>query len=413
MIDDKPPILEPRHHAPTAAASTTAALARVLEDSKVVVCVGSGGVGKTTTAACLALYGAQIGKKTLVITIDPARRLANSLGLDRLASAPERIHSDALTHGGFSARIQLYAMTLDVNRAWDDLVRRASQDDTAAEKVIANHFYQSAMRGLPGAQEFISCEALFTLLEKHNFDLIVLDTPPTSNALDFLDAPKRILDFLDSDAFQVFARSEVTAAAKIGLRFLDGAAGTVQKALARFTGSAFLKDATGFFMLVRDLYEPLRVRTTGLQSLLRSDQSRFVIVTAPQHAAESEAIGFYNALRDRGFPMGALVLNRVMPHPGAGIAAMSVADIESELQPFPFQSANRSRFAELLHRTVNDQALDATRHHESQLRIGAALADLPLVVAPHMEGDVSHLGGLHRLLPYLVGNGALPIGDAG
>ena len=168
-------------------------LARILQDMRVVVCVGSGGVGKTTTAAALGLYAATLGKRTLVITIDPARRLANALGLESLGSHPKPLDAEVLARAGLRPAAQIDAMMLDLTAAWDDLVTRVAPDAETSARLVDNRFYKHLTRDLPGAQDFIACEALYSLVESGEYDLIVLDTPPTANALDFLEAPSRIL----------------------------------------------------------------------------------------------------------------------------------------------------------------------------------------------------------------------------
>ncbi len=180
-------------------------LSALLEDMRTIVCVGSGGVGKTTTAAALGLYAAELGKKTLVMTIDPAKRLANSLGLDALEHEPRRVDPALLAKAGLAPTANLWATMLDLPAAWDDMIVRFCDDDDVAQRILQNRFYYALSRELPGAQEFIACEALHHLATTNQFDLIVLDTPPTANALDFLEAPERILGFLDQDAFKVLS----------------------------------------------------------------------------------------------------------------------------------------------------------------------------------------------------------------
>ena len=183
-------------------------LAALIQDAEVVVCVGSGGVGKTTTSATLALGAALQGRRTLVITIDPAKRLADALGLTMLSSHAASIHEEILGSGAHRLRAPLYGMMLDLQAAWDDLVRRVSDDDEETDQILQNRFYRQLSRDLVGAQEFIACETLYAQREAMKPDLIILDTPPTRNALDFLDAPNRIFDFLENDAFQYFLKQK-------------------------------------------------------------------------------------------------------------------------------------------------------------------------------------------------------------
>ncbi|MFZ9888494.1 MAG: ArsA family ATPase, partial [Myxococcota bacterium] len=257
-------------------------LARLVEDMRVIVCVGSGGVGKTTTAAMLAMYGAYVGKRSLVITIDPARRLANSLGLSGLLYEPRLVPVEVLAKAGLAGCAPLEAMMLDLRASWDDMVNRIGGNAEQRAHILSNRFYRYLSQELPGAQEFIACEALYTLAEERGYDLVVLDTPPTQNALDFLDAPSRILGFLDLEAFQGLAkRTSEGKTARIGLRFLDGLTGAASAVLSRFTGHELLDELGDFLFLLRNLYEPLVYRTRQFEGLLRGPQTRFVVVTSP------------------------------------------------------------------------------------------------------------------------------------
>ena len=193
------------------------ALREHLARRSVLVVTGSGGVGKTTSAAALGLFGAQLGRRTLVITIDPAKRLANALGLTALSHVPQRIDGALTAVDGAAAPGELFAMMLDPKAAWDDMLMRTAPDAATAQKILENRFYGTLSRDLPGAHEFIACECLHHLTSSGQWDLVVLDTPPTSNALDFLEAPARILAVLDNDAFRYFAQRKQS----LGLRFLE------------------------------------------------------------------------------------------------------------------------------------------------------------------------------------------------
>ncbi len=367
----------------------------LVEDKRVIVCVGSGGVGKTTTAAALALYGTLIGKKTLVITIDPAKRLANSLGLDALSHAPQPIPGARLAPFGVPPQGALCAMMLDLTFAWDDFVRRAAPTKAHAATVLDNRLYRVLSRDLPGAQEFIACEALYTLTHERDYDLVVLDTPPTANALDFLDAPERILTMLESDAVKMFARSDEKAARRLGLRFLDGAKGAVYAAFAKFTGTEFLDDMGAFLATFREMYAPISARTRGLQSLLASDSTGFLIITAPVQGPAREARLFHDMLHERGLTVRGLVLNRHTPAP----------DVPTEGLAERLQGAG-------LDAPVADKVVQAVNARAAAHRADAAIAadlerslpaDLPRAVVARRARAVADLDALYALLPDLVG----------
>jgi anion-transporting ArsA/GET3 family ATPase len=381
-------------------------LASLVEDKRILVCVGSGGVGKTTTAAMLALYGAAVGKRTLVITIDPARRLANSLGLDELMHEPKTLDPEVLRQAGLHAKAPVDAMMLDLRAAWDDMVHRLCGDGETTRHILENRFYRYLSRELPGAQEFISCEALYTVAEERGYDLVVLDTPPTQNALDFLDAPSRILGFLDLDAFKAFTRNNPasSAAARVGLRFLDGAAGAASSVLARFTGHELLDEIGEFLYLLRSLYAPLMERTRGFEELLRGPTTRFCVVTSPAPGPLAEARFFRQLLDGRQLGVGALIVNRVLPHPGEALSSLDEEqlsevlvrlNVSAELLPWLAHSATRA---------VREQAVLAERDEAGVAElVHDAAGGAPVVLIPQLERDVHDASRLMELMPWLVG----------
>jgi anion-transporting ArsA/GET3 family ATPase len=385
---DKPTLDEGRH-----------TLRGLVESRRVLVCVGSGGVGKTTTAATLGVVGAMLGRRSLVITIDPARRLANALGLDALSHAPQRIDDSVLRAAGVNAKGELSAMMLDLKAAWDDMLFRTAPDAATAQKVLANRFYDSLSRDLPGAHEFIACEALHHLAASGEWDLVVLDTPPTSNALDFLEAPSRILAVLDNDAFRYFAQKKQS----LGLRFLDGAAGRAQSVLARFAGSEVLEELGEFIVLLRDLYDPLTRRTRDFEALLRGDGTRFCVVSSPQPPALAEARFFLDELVRRELKLGALIVNRVTPSPGAARSVLAEDHWERHLEQRGLASSDAAKLAAVLDESVRQQdklaALDLA-HVEALL---AQSGDAPVVRVPRLSDAVHDAKRLAELVPWLAG----------
>jgi anion-transporting ArsA/GET3 family ATPase len=376
-------------------------LARMLANRRVIVCVGSGGVGKTTTAAALALQGARDDKRTLVITIDPAKRLANALGLEQLSGKPQSVGGEVLHLAGLKSDAVLDAMMLDLTLAWDDLIHRSGSSPERADAIIANPLYRALSRELPGAQEFIACEALHYTLEQGAYDLVVLDTPPTANALDFLDAPTRILEMMDSEAFKVFSREDPGTAARLGLRLFDGAKGAVYSAFSRFTGGEFLDELGAFLVLFRDMYEPIKTRTASLHALLKSDETRFVVVASPNPSALAEAAAFRDMLKARGFPVGGFVGNRVMPPVGAdATAAQALGGLAAE-QGWP------QGLLDAIDRAAAEQDLAAGRQREHLLALTGNDAELPMVLVPRLEGDVGDASRLVQLLPWLLGDAQL------
>ncbi|MET8448671.1 ArsA family ATPase [Streptomyces sp. NPDC005209] len=270
--------------------------------TRIVVCCGSGGVGKTTTAAALGLRAAERGRKVVVLTIDPARRLAQSMGIDSLDNVPRRVKG---TDGGG----ELHAMMLDMKRTFDEVVE-AHADPERAAVILANPFYQSLSAGFAGTQEYMAMEKLGQLRAKEEWDLIVVDTPPSRSALDFLDAPKRLGSFLDGRLIRL-----LTAPAKLGGRagmaFLNVGMAMMTGTLGKLLGGQLLKDVQTFVAAMDTTFGGFRTRADATYKLLQAPGTAFLVVAAPERDALREAAYFVERLADEDMPLVGLVLNRV------------------------------------------------------------------------------------------------------
>ena len=375
---------------------------------KVIVCVGSGGVGKTTTAATLGLAAAAAGRSTLVITIDPARRLANALGLEALSHHPQAVDPALVARAATvlpkkhdhveAAPAPLFAMMLDLKAGWDDMLQRTAPSADVAAKILDNRFYKVLSTELPGAHEFIACEHLQHLASSGRFDLVVLDTPPTQNALDFLDAPGRILGVLDNDAFRFVADKS----ASVGMRFLEGATGRAQSIIAKFTGGEMLDELGDFLTLLKDLYEPLTARTRDFVSLLGSPATAFVVVTAPQSAVLAEAAFFAAELVRRQLPLSAAVVNRLTPMPEEAMTIIERGDMDAVIDA-RVGVDDGARLAAALDRAVNDEARAASLEDIALKDLDRRLGGAPTVRLPRLSDAVHDASRLVELLPWLVG----------
>jgi anion-transporting ArsA/GET3 family ATPase len=280
-----------------------------LADLRVVVCVGSGGVGKTTVAATVALGLAAQGRRVALVTIDPARRLAEALGLDELGNDPQEVDRDLFTQAGLEVQGELSAMMLNVKRTFDELVGRLAPDRLTLEQILANPVYNHLSTAVAGTQEYTALAKLFDIERSGVFDVIVLDTPPSRNAVDFLLAPQRLTAFLEGRALTMFLRP--TGAA---LRV----AGVVSAALRRIVGMAMLDDLTSFFRLLSGLMDGFRKRAGEIQALLTEATTGFLIITSGEAEPIEEAI-FLSAELDRlGMHRTGLIVNRVHPLDLAG-----------------------------------------------------------------------------------------------
>ncbi|SFH08989.1 ArsA family ATPase [Streptomyces mirabilis] len=272
--------------------------------TRIVVCCGSGGVGKTTTAAALGLRAAERGRKVVVLTIDPARRLAQSMGIDSLDNVPRRVKGIDDSAGG-----ELHAMMLDMKRTFDEIVE-AHADGERAAVILNNPFYQSLSAGFAGTQEYMAMEKLGQLRARDEWDLIVVDTPPSRSALDFLDAPKRLGSFLDGRLIRL-----LTAPAKLGgragMKFLNVGMSMMTGTLGKLLGGQLLKDVQTFVAAMDTTFGGFRTRADATYKLLQAPGTAFLVVAAPERDALREAAYFVERLAAEDMPFAGLVLNRV------------------------------------------------------------------------------------------------------
>jgi anion-transporting ArsA/GET3 family ATPase len=279
--------------------------------TRIVVCCGSGGVGKTTTAAALGLRAAERGRKVVVLTIDPARRLAQSMGIDSLDNTPRRVK-------GVEGDGELHAMMLDMKRTFDEIVE-AHADAERAAAILSNPFYQSLSAGFAGTQEYMAMEKLGQLRAKDEWDLIVVDTPPSRSALDFLDAPKRLGSFLDGKLIRVLL-APAKVGGRAGMKFLNVGMSMMTGALGKVLGGQLLKDVQTFVAAMDSMFGGFRTRADATYKLLQAPGTAFLVVAAPERDALREAAYFVERLAAEEMPLAGLVLNRVH---GSGAAQLS------------------------------------------------------------------------------------------
>jgi len=314
------PVTQPSSPARPAASADAAGLAELVVERSIVVCCGSGGVGKTTVAAAFGLEAARRERRACVVTIDPARRLANALGVDELANTPRRI--DGPWPG------ELWALMLDPKGTFDDLVRRYASSPEQADGILANRLYRNLTGALSGTQEYMAMEKLYELVEEGRFDLVVVDTPPTRNALDFLDAPRRLTRFLGHRLFQFLLMPT-----RAYLRAVSVATQALLRTISKVAGAEIVHDAVAFFQAFEGMEEGFRVRADHMRRMLARRTTAFVLVTSPRADTVEEAGWFADKLNETGLAVEGLVVNRVhpsfgspegLPHapPGSALAAL-------------------------------------------------------------------------------------------
>jgi anion-transporting ArsA/GET3 family ATPase len=297
----------------TATGDAATIVEAVLGDASVVVCCGSGGVGKTTVAAALGVEAARRGRRVVVLTIDPAKRLADALGVDELGPEPSQIELDGgeVIDGG-----ELWAMMLDTAAAFTAVVRRYATTREQAERIVANRFFRNMAGSLSGTQEYMAAETLHLLARDERFDLVVVDTPPTRSALDFLAAPGVLARFLDHRLFRL-----LMLPARPGMRMFNAATQPVLRAIGRVVGSEVLADAVAFFQAFAGMEAGFRQRADDVIALLRVPTTVFLLVGSPRREAVGEAAWFAGQLAAQGIDHVAGVANRVHPRFGTGSAA--------------------------------------------------------------------------------------------
>ncbi|MFD9380017.1 ArsA family ATPase [Streptomyces sp. NPDC059999] len=284
----------------------------LLDDPKtrIIVCCGAGGVGKTTTAAALGVRAAERGRKVVVLTIDPARRLAQSMGIDSLDNTPRRVKGvGSGDEGGDGDGGELHAMMLDMKRTFDEIVE-AHADGERAQAILANPFYQSLSAGFAGTQEYMAMEKLGQLRAKDDWDLIVVDTPPSRSALDFLDAPKRLGSFLDGRFIRVLM-APAKVGGRAGMKFLNVGMSMMTGTLSKLMGASLLKDVQTFVAAMDTMFGGFRTRADATFRLLQAPGTAFLVVAAPEPDALREAAYFVERLAADRMPLAGLVLNRV------------------------------------------------------------------------------------------------------
>jgi len=290
----------------------------------VIVCCGSGGVGKTTTSAALALRAAERGRKVVVLTIDPARRLAQSMGIEKLDNTPRPVPGVNGTGSG-----SLDAMMLDMKRTFDDLVERLAESEEARERILRNPIYQHASDALAGSVEYSAMEKVFELWEGGEHDLIVVDTPPAQHALDFLEAPQRLLEFLDSRIVQMLVHPAF-AAGRVGFRLFHSVASRALQLMERISGIGFLEDVSEFLLAFEGMSAGFRQRAARVRGLLLGPQAAFVLVSGPGHEAVRQASGFGRRLEGFGIRLAGTLVNRVRLWPG-GVPTPALDGVEADL----------------------------------------------------------------------------------
>ncbi|MBJ7354434.1 MAG: ArsA family ATPase [Thermoleophilaceae bacterium] len=360
-------------------------LARQLEDKDVVVCAGSGGVGKTTTSASIAIGMAARGLKVAVLTIDPAKRLADSLGLAELGTELRQVDPRLFEPYGMEITGELHAAMLDPKRTFDELILRYAPDNETYENILNNRIYQELSNAIAGSQEYMAMEKLLELHESGDFDLLVLDTPPSRNALDFLDAPKRLARFVEGRALRVFL-----APGRFGLKIAGRGGSMLFSAMKKITGVDLLNDLSEFFANFADMASGFSERAQRVDELLRGKTATFLLICSPENEPVDEAIFFRRVLKEQKLPFCGAIVNKVRPDYYRAKKQLP-DDLDPDLAARVLENYERQR-------------LLGKRDAENIERLEKSLSTDNLVQVPLFSDDIHGVEGLVHMVHTLFGD---------
>ena len=355
-------------------------LTSLVHDRSILICSGSGGVGKTTTAAVLAMEAAEAGRRAVVVTIDPAKRLADALGLDGIGNAPKRIE------GPWPG--ELWAVMLDTKSTFDDLVTQYSAEPEQAERILANRFYKNISGALSGTQEYMAMEKLYALHADEAFDLVVVDTPPSRNALDFLEAPRRLTRFLDHRLYRV-----LMAPTRGVMKAVNVAAQAFVRSVSKVVGGEVFDDAVAFFQAFDGMEAGFKERAELVLDLLTSPVTGFVRVASPNRDTVEEARFFAEKLAEADIPVSALIVNRMHP---------KFTDALPESLRARADTLDGTEIGGL-YRNLADFALVSAREEEHLSGLAEQVAPSPVIRVPFLRSDVHDLTGLRLVGDHLFG----------
>jgi anion-transporting ArsA/GET3 family ATPase len=366
----------------TQAARASSPLLDLVDTASVLICCGSGGVGKTTTAAVLAMEAARRGRKAAVVTIDPARRLANAMGLEGLSNEP------SLVPGDWPG--ELWALMLDTKSTFDALVTTHAADEQQAERILSNRFYQNISGALSGTQEYMATEKLYELHHDRDFDLVVVDTPPSRHALDFLDAPRRLARFLDHRLYRI-----LMAPTRGAMRAVSAAAQAFVRSVTKVVGGEVFDDAITFFTAFEGMEQGFKERARAVEALLADDATAFVLVASPRRDTVEEARFFAAKLAETDLRVRALVVNRMQPRFGTGLAEAAAGRAGTLAG-----SALGAHY-----RNLAEMQITADREEEHLVELAAEVDPAPVIRVPLLSTDVHDLETLALVADHLLAAG--------
>jgi anion-transporting ArsA/GET3 family ATPase len=365
-----------------------ASITEIVEGRGICICAGSGGVGKTTTSAALAAGIASRGQKVCVLTIDPAKRLADSLGLKGLENTPRQVDPRLFEDCGVEMKGELWAMMLDAKATFDELVRRHAPDAETRDRILENRIYRQLSNALAGSQEYMAMEKLFEIHQEGRYDFLVLDTPPSRNALDFLDAPKRLTQFIEGRGMQMFMRPTGFATKVVGR-----GSSMAFSVLKRVTGLDLLSDLSEFFQAFSGMVDGFRERAKRVSELLGDPATTFVVVCGPQGEPIDEAVYFHRKLVEAKLPVGGVIVNKVHYE--------TEADLESGDVQANLRDLLADELADRVAQNFADYQALARRDARNVEHLQRELTPKAVIRIPYLDEDVHNLEALLKIDRYL------------
>jgi anion-transporting ArsA/GET3 family ATPase len=359
-------------------------LSEVLDGKEVVICAGSGGVGKTTTSAAIAAGLAARGLKVCVLTIDPAKRLADSLGLEELGNDARQVDPKLFEEQGIEMKGELWAMMLDPKQTFDELIARQAPDEESRDRVLNNPIYQQISGALAGSQEYMAMEKLFELHTEGEYDMLVLDTPPSRNALDFLEAPRRLTQFIEGKSLKVFMKPTGFAAKMAGR-----GATVALSVMKRIVGFDLIADLAEFFNAFSGMVDGFQARAKRVNKLLASPTTCFLVVCGPQGEPINEAVYFHRKLVEAKLPFGGVIVNKVH-YPAEELCEGKVEDLPANLA---------EKLGDPLGQALADRDARNIEHLAREMRATGVIR------VPYLDEDVHDLAGLAQINRYLFATG--------
>ncbi len=355
----------------------------LLEKKKILICCGSGGVGKTTTAAALAVYASSLGYKTIVLTIDPAKRLANSLGIQKIDFQEKQISKTVLEKAGIKAHGPLFAMMLDTKRTFDEIIKKYSPDPERAQAILENKLYQHLSSLIGGSQEYMAMEKVYEIAQERDYDLIIVDTPPSRHALDFLEAPNKMSSMVGDSILKWFLKPGLFIG-RSSIKILDKSMKRIFKTFDKVAGFEFLQDLSTMLISTSGLLEGFQERAQKVELLLHDDETGFLLISAPQPIPLREAAYFYSKIEEYRFPFAGFIFNRVQPLPA------------SSKLPTTLSAAAKAEYFEMqfLFKSLHQRDVGEIQKFKKQIPIDRQLF---FKTIPQFDHDIHDLSGLYQL----------------